>query len=77
MGERSGTCVQVSVGKPEEKETLEVSGVEVKIITKEILEKWNWHMDCIDVAQVRDRWAGCCVCGNESLGLIKCGKCLE
>jgi hypothetical protein len=28
-------------------------------------------MDWIDMAQDRDRLAGCCECGNEPLGCIK------
>jgi hypothetical protein len=39
---------------------LEHVGLDGKIILKMILEKWIWEggggMDCIDVAQDRDRW---------------------
>jgi hypothetical protein len=35
-------------------------------------------MDWIDMAQDRDRWReGCCECGNELSGYIKCGKFID
>ena len=34
-------------------------------------------MGCIELAQDRDRWAGTCDCGNEPLGVIKCGEFLD
>ena len=46
----------------------------IKIDLKEI----GWKvMDWIDLAQDRDRRAGCCECGNEPLGSIKCRKFLD
>ena len=34
-------------------------------------------MDCIELAQDRDRWRGSCEFGNESSGSIKCGEFLD
>jgi hypothetical protein len=41
-----------------------------RIILKWILEKWDVGMDWIDLAQDTD---GCCECGNEPSGSVKCG----
>jgi hypothetical protein len=35
---------------------LEDQSIDGKIILKLILKKWDWGMDCIDLAQVRFRW---------------------
>jgi hypothetical protein len=34
-------------------------------------------MDWIDMAQDRDRWHGCCECGNEPSGSMKSGEFLD
>ena len=52
---------------------LEDPCVDGRIILKWIFEKWDGGIDWIDLAQDRDRWAGCCECGNETLDFIKFG----
>jgi len=42
-------------GKPEGKNHLEDLGTDGRIILKRIFSKWDRDMDCIDVAQDRDR----------------------
>jgi hypothetical protein len=54
-GGNRGAC-RVSVGKPEGRDHLKVSGVSGRIILKWILEEWDGGTDWIDVAQDRDRW---------------------
>jgi hypothetical protein len=44
------------VEKPEGRNRLEDPGVDVRIILKWILEKWDWITDLLDLAQDRDRW---------------------
>jgi len=34
-------------------------------------------VDCIELAQDRDRGAGTCECGNEPSGSVKCGEFLD
>jgi hypothetical protein len=48
-----------------------------RLILKWIFEKWDGVMDWIDLARDRYRWWGCCECGNEPLGSIKCGEFLD
>ena len=55
-----------------EKEHLEVSGIDGKIILK-----WDGGMNWIDLAHDRDVWLGFCKCGNEPSGSIKCKEFLD
>jgi hypothetical protein len=48
-----------------------------KIILRWIFKKWKGDMNWIDLAQDRDRWAGCGECGDEPSVSIKCGEFLE
>jgi hypothetical protein len=42
------------------------------------LEEVGWGgMDWIDLAQDKRQMAGCCECGNEPSGSIKCGEFLD
>ena len=43
------------VGKPEERNYLKDPSIEGTIILKWIFRKWDPRMDCIDLAQERDR----------------------
>jgi hypothetical protein len=43
-------------GDPRKGEHLEDRGVDGMIILKLILKKWDGGMDCIDMAQDRDKW---------------------
>jgi hypothetical protein len=52
-------------------------GIDGRIILKWILEKWDGGMDWVDLAQDRGQVAGCCECGNEPSGAIKCGEFVE
>jgi len=58
-----------------ERHLLEDLSVCGKVIIKLILRKWYGveGMDWITLAQDRERVAGCCECGNEPWGFIKCG----
>ena len=63
-----------------EGDLLEDPGVDVRIILKWIYEKWDGSgagMDWIDLPTDKDRWRGCCECGNEPSGCIKCREFLE
>jgi hypothetical protein len=53
---------------------LEDSDVDGRIILKWIFEKWDGGMDWMDLAQEKDRWAGCCECGDEPESFTECGE---
>jgi hypothetical protein len=55
------------VGKPEGRNHTEDPGVDGRIILKWIFEKW-------DRGHRLEQMAGCCECGNEPSGSIKCGE---
>jgi len=64
---------RVLVGKPEVKNRLEDPVVDGRIILRWIFRKWDMGhgLDRFDSGQVKV--AGCCECGNELSGSIKCG----
>jgi hypothetical protein len=64
-------------GNLREGEHLEDPGVDGRIISKWIFEKWDASMDWINLAHNRDSWRGCCKRGNEPSLSIKCGEFLE
>jgi hypothetical protein len=43
----------------------------------DLQEVGSGGVDWIELAQDRDRLAGCCECSNESSGSIKCGEFLD
>jgi len=43
-------------GNLRERDHLEYSGVDGRIILRHIFKKWDWGMDWSDLAQNRDRW---------------------
>ena len=43
-------------GNLKERDLLEDPGLEVRIKTRWAFRKWDGSMDCIDLAQDRDRW---------------------
>ena len=47
------------------------------IIIIDLLRSVMGGMDWIDLAQDRGQVAGCCKCGNDSLGFLKCGEFLD
>jgi hypothetical protein len=75
-GERGGLC-KVLVGKPEGKNHLEDVGTDGRIILKWIFSKWDRDMDCIDVAQDRDRWHALVTAIKKISGSIKCVEFLD
>jgi len=52
---------------------LEDKGIDGRIILKYIFKNCDGDMDWIDLTSDR----GCCKCGNEPSGSIKCGEFLE
>jgi hypothetical protein len=54
---------------------VENQGEEGNIILKFIFKKWDGEVDWIYLALVRA--SGCCECGNELSGSIKCGEFLD
>jgi len=75
----SGAC---STYEGEERflQDLAVDGLMMIIIITIIIngssKKWG-GMDWIDLAQERGQVAGCCECGNDYLGFLKCGEHLD
>jgi hypothetical protein len=63
MWERRGSC-RIFVGKTGEGDHLEDSGVDGRIILKWTFEKWDGGLDCIDLAQDRERWWAFVNAGN-------------
>jgi hypothetical protein len=55
MGKRRG-AYRILVGKPAERDHLEDSGINGRIILRWIFKKWIEGIDWIDVTQGRDRW---------------------
>jgi hypothetical protein len=47
---------------------LGILGVDERTILKWIFRKWDWGYGLV---------TGCCECGNETSGVIKCGEFLE
>jgi hypothetical protein len=73
MGKRS--AYRVLVGRHKEKDYLEDSGVDGRIILKCIFNRWDEGMDWINLAQNKDFWRDeCC---NETSDSIKCGECFN
>jgi hypothetical protein len=54
--EQKRGAYRVSLGKPEGKRPLVRPRSRWRIILKLILQKWDWIMDWIDLAQDRDSW---------------------
>jgi hypothetical protein len=68
MGEGRNVC-RVLVGKPEGKRSLERPRCRWEDGIKMDLTEIGWEgVEWIHLAQERDRWAGCCECGDEPLG---------
>ena len=65
-------CGKVLVGKPEEKGPFGRRRRRWEDDIKTHLQEVGaGGIDWIDLAQDRDRWEGCCECGNEPLGCRK------
>jgi hypothetical protein len=47
---------RILVGRPEGRNHLGDRGVDGRIILRWIFKKWDGGMDCIELAQDRDRW---------------------
>jgi hypothetical protein len=58
-----------------EREHLEGLGVKGRMILKCTFKNEDEGMDCIDPAQ--ENLMGCCECGNEPLGFVKCEEFLD
>ena len=67
----------VHPGHLREGDHLKDPGVDGRKILKCIFGKWNGGMDWIGLAQETGQVAGCCECGNEALGCIRCGEFLD
>jgi hypothetical protein len=66
------------VGKPEGKRSLERSRHRWNNIKTDFQEVGRGKdMDWIDLAQDWEHVAGCCECGDELSGSIKCGELLD
>ena len=63
-----------SCGNLKEGDDFEDSGLDVRIILKWILEKWDGGHGLDSSGSGQGQVAGCCECGNELLGFMKCGK---
>jgi hypothetical protein len=48
-----------------------------RIILKRIFKKWDGDKDWVDLAQNRDKVAGCCECGYEPSGSTECVQFLQ
>jgi hypothetical protein len=75
MEDRIGVC-EVSMEKPEGKRSLADLGIDGWIILNWILEKWDGEV-WTGSSWLRIGTAGCCECGNELSGSIKCGEFLD
>jgi hypothetical protein len=71
MGEKRG-AYRILVGRPEGRRPFGRPGVDGSIILKWIFKKWDGGMNWIELSQ--GQVAGCCECGNEPSGSIKCGE---
>jgi hypothetical protein len=77
MGERR-SVYRVLVGNPEGKKPLGRPRRKWEDNIKMDLQEVGCRsVDWIEVAQDRGEVAGCCKCGNEHCGSIKCGKFLD
>jgi hypothetical protein len=65
------------VGKPEGKDHLEESSIDGRIILRWIFRKWDVGAWTGWIWLRIGQMAGCCECGNEPLGSIKCGEFLD
>jgi hypothetical protein len=74
--EKRGTY-RVLVGRPEGRRPLGRPRRRWKDNTKMDFQELVWGMGWIELAQYKDRVAGCCECGNEPPGSIKCGEFLD
>jgi hypothetical protein len=61
-------------GNLKEEDLLEDLCVDGRIILKLVFEKWDGDMDRTNLAPDWDMSMGCCECGNEPSGFIKCGE---
>jgi hypothetical protein len=74
MGEERD-AYRILVGRPEGRRPLERPRRRWEDDIKIDLQEVGWGgMDWIDMSQDRDRWRGCCECGNEPSGSIKRGE---
>jgi hypothetical protein len=66
------------VGKRDGRNHLEDPGIDGRIISKWIFERFNAEGHGPDQSGLgQGQVAGCCECGNEPSGSIKCGEFLE
>jgi hypothetical protein len=56
---------------------LEDPGLGGRIILEWILKSWDLGLDLIDLAQDKGQVAGCCECGDEPSGSIKCREFID
>jgi hypothetical protein len=70
LGERR-VAYRVLVGKPEGRRPKRRWEYNIKMDIQDV--RWGGGTDWIDLAYNRDV-VGCCNCGNELLGSIKCGE---
>jgi hypothetical protein len=68
---------RVLVGSPEEWKHLEDRGVDGSMILKWVLKNWDGVVDWIGLAQKWGWVAGCCECGSDPSGSVKCGEFLD
>jgi hypothetical protein len=51
--------------KSDGKNQLDDQGVDGRILLKWLLKNWDGRMECVDLAQDKEKLAGFCACGSE------------